>query len=256
MSVPVRRLSAAALVALGAAGLSACSVPALGSTTTVTRTATVSATATVTASADPGPGYGDPTPSPADPALATGLPTDPGTPAPVPGAPVPAAPAGAAVRAKPGLRVRFGQEVLMDGSYARISGTVGFTVTGITKGVAGDLASLNLGQQAVGMTPYYIQVKVTNESAADFAYSSLDGGIVGLLPDGTKGTQVTFIRDFPRCNTGTAPRAFTRGKSYTSCHVYLANDAVRLTGAGWNGIGFSDDASKLDYYRNPVVWTS
>ncbi|WP_370933441.1 hypothetical protein [Amycolatopsis sp. cg13] len=170
-----------------------------------------------------------------------------------------AAPAGDSASAeytKQGTKLKIGEKAVVPFKSQKNTGAIGVTVTGIDKGVEADLAPLKLGDRAKGMTPYYIQVKVTNETGSDFAYSSL-GLMNGLLADGTSGPHVTVIGKFEKCDSGNSGKAFTtKGASYTSCVLALAPAGAEVKGASYGASTYRDLAPNTDYGKDAVTWQS
>ncbi|MBB1155605.1 hypothetical protein [Amycolatopsis dendrobii] len=170
-----------------------------------------------------------------------------------------AAPAGESASAeytKQGTKLKIGEKAVVPFKSKNNTGAVGVTVTGIDKGVEADLAPLKLGDRAKGMTPYYIQVKVTNETGTDFAYASL-GLMNGLLADGTKGPHVTVIGKFEKCDSENADKTFTtKGASFTSCVLALAPAGAEVKGASYSASTYRDLAPETDYGKEAVTWQS
>ncbi|WP_134662059.1 MULTISPECIES: hypothetical protein [unclassified Amycolatopsis] len=170
-----------------------------------------------------------------------------------------AAPAGDSASAdytKQGTKLKIGEKAVVPFKSQKITGAIGVTVTGIDKGVEADLAPLKLGDRAKGMTPYYIQVKVTNETGSDFSYSSL-GLMNGLLADGTDGPHVTVIGKFEKCDRGNSGKAFTtKGASYDSCVLALAPAGAEVKGASYSASTYRDLAPNTDYGKDAVTWQS
>lgn len=168
-----------------------------------------------------------------------------------------AAPAGesaAAEYTKQGTKLKIGEKATVPIKSQKNTGAIGVTVTGIDKGVEADLAPLKLGDRAKGMTPYYIQVKVTNESGTDLSYSSL-GLMNGLLADGTKGPHVTVIGKFEKCDSENADKTFTtKGASYTSCVLALAPAGAEVKGASYSASTYRDLAPNTDYGKDALTW--
>jgi hypothetical protein len=124
----------------------------------------------------------------------------------------------------------------------------------ITKGTKADLASLKLGDQAKGFTPYYVTFKVTNESGTDYSFSSL-GLNSGLLADGSRAQKVSVIGKFKPCDGTSAPRSFTtKGASYTTCTMSLAGPGSSVTGAQFSGYN-SDVSPDTDYGKDAITWS-
>ncbi|MFD2468457.1 hypothetical protein [Amycolatopsis silviterrae] len=155
---------------------------------------------------------------------------------------------------KQGTKLKIGEKAVVPFKSKSNTGALGVTVTGIDKGVEADLAPLKLGDRAKGMTPYYIQVKVTNETGSDFAYASL-GLMNGLLADGTKGPHVTVIGKFEKCDSENADKTFTtKGASFTSCVLALAPSGAEVKGASYSASTHRDLAPETDYGKEAVTW--
>ena len=168
----------------------------------------------------------------------------------------PAAGSSAAEYTKQGTKLKIGEKAVVPFKSQKNTGAIGVTVTGIDKGAEADLAPLKLGDRAKGMTPYYIQVKVTNETGSDFSYSSL-GLMNGLLADGTSGPHVTVIGKFEKCDSGNSGKAFTtKGASYDSCVLALAPAGAEVKGASYSASTYRDLAPETDYGKDAVTWQS
>lgn len=167
-----------------------------------------------------------------------------------------AAASSAAEYTKQGTKLKIGEKAVVPFKSQKNTGAIGVTVTGIDKGAEADLAPLKLGDRAKGMTPYYIQVKVTNETGSDFSYSSL-GLMNGLLADGTSGPHVTVIGKFEKCDSGNSGKAFTtKGASYDSCVLALAPAGAEVKGASYSASTYRDLAPETDYGKDAVTWQS
>ncbi|PKV93433.1 hypothetical protein ATK30_4280 [Amycolatopsis echigonensis] len=165
-----------------------------------------------------------------------------------------AAASSAAEYTKQGTKLKIGEKAVVPFKSQKNAGAIGVTVTGIDKGAEADLAPLKLGDRAKGMTPYYIQVKVTNETGSDFSYSSL-GLMNGLLADGTSGPHVTVIGKFEKCDSGNSGKAFTtKGASYDSCVLALAPAGAEVKGASYSASTYRDLAPETDYGKDAVTW--
>ncbi|WP_037361378.1 hypothetical protein [Amycolatopsis orientalis] len=157
---------------------------------------------------------------------------------------------------KQGTKLKLGEKAVVPFRAQKNTGAIGVTVTRIDKGAEADLAPLKLGDRAKGMTPYYLQVKVTNETGTDFSYSSL-GLMNGLLADGTSGPHVTVIGKFEKCDSGNAGKTFTTtGASYDSCVLALAPAGAEVKGASYSASTYRDLAPETDYGKDAVTWQS
>jgi len=155
---------------------------------------------------------------------------------------------------KQGTKLKIGEKAIVPFSASKKNGAIGVTVTGIDKGVEADLAPLKLGDKAKGMTPYYVRVKVTNETGTDFAYTSL-GLMNGQLGDGSDGPHVTVIGKFEKCDSGNSGKDFkTKGASYDSCVLALAPAGTEVKGASYNDSSRRDQAPNTDYGKDSISW--
>lgn len=175
------------------------------------------------------------------------------SPSPSPSASSSAAPAPEGGFTKQGTELKFGEKALVPFKSMGMLGTIGVTATEIKKGDPAELAPLKLGDQAAGLTPFYVNFVVTNESASDFKFTSL-GLASGQLADGSRAQRVSVIGDFPPCDNSSAAKDFTtKGASYTTCVLTLAGGSSMVTAATYTGLtdsGFPD----TDYGRDPIVW--
>jgi hypothetical protein len=194
-----------------------------------------------------------------------------GTPSAADGAPAPSqaktsaapssadAPAGqssAGSFTKQGTKLKLGEKATVPFKSESKTGAIGVTVKAIEKGAEADLAPLDLGDKAKGMTPYYVRVTVSDESGTDFSYSSL-GLMDALLPDGSEAQQVSVIGTFDKCDSGDAGKDFTtKGATYESCVLALAPGSTAVTGASYNEGEYHDQAPGTDYGDEAVTWQS
>jgi len=161
-----------------------------------------------------------------------------------------AAPVGTFTKA--GSELKFGEKALVPLKSKGVEGTVGVTATGIKKGDPADLARLNLGDRAAGLTPYYVTFVVSNESGTDFAFAST-GTMGGQLGDGSRAQSVFASTGFPPCPRGTASRDFTtKGTTFTTCALTLAGGSSAVTAATYGGSGAG--TGDTDYSRDPIIW--
>ncbi|WIX81211.1 hypothetical protein QRX50_10820 [Amycolatopsis carbonis] len=155
-----------------------------------------------------------------------------------------------------GTKLKLGDKAIVPFKSEGKTGTIGVTVKSIDKGVEADLALLDLGDKAKGMTPYYVRVTVSNESGTDFSYTSL-GLMNALLPDGSEAQGVSVIGTFDKCDSGDAGKAFTtKGATYDSCVLAVAPAGTTVTGASYNEGEYSDQAPGTDYGSKPITWQS
>lgn len=140
----------------------------------------------------------------------------------------------------------------MEWSYANETALLKITVTSIEKGDPADLDVLDLGDQAAGLTPYYINVEVegADDSATKMAYASIDGDFDGLLGDGTEGQSLSIIGDFEPCDTSDFGESFGPGEKVTTCVPYLAGGESAVESARF--APYEGPYGPLD--GQPLVW--
>ncbi|MEW2505201.1 MULTISPECIES: hypothetical protein [unclassified Amycolatopsis] len=155
-----------------------------------------------------------------------------------------------------GTKLKLGEKAIVPFKSEGKTGSIGVTVKSIDKGAEADLAPLDLGDKAKGMTPYYVRVTVSNESGTDFSYSSL-GLMNALLPDGSEAQGVSVIGTFDKCDSGDAGKDFTtKGATYESCVLAVAQAGTTVTGASYDEGDYSDQAPGTDYGSKPITWQS
>ncbi|MEU4671257.1 hypothetical protein AB0F91_25560 [Amycolatopsis sp. NPDC023774] len=155
-----------------------------------------------------------------------------------------------------GTKLKLGEKAIVPFKSEDKTGSIGVTVKSIDKGTEADLAPLDLGDKAKGMTPYYVRVTVSNESGTDFSYTSL-GLMNALLPDGSEAQGVSVIGTFDKCDSGDAGKDFTaKGATYESCVLAVAQAGTTVTGASYNEGDYSDQAPGTDYGSKPITWQS
>jgi hypothetical protein len=118
------------------------------------------------------------------------------------------------------------------------------TVLSITRGSFSDFKGVQLDASEKAGTPYYLRFKVTNVGNGDLG-SNTGGAISGVDDTGQDASSVTFFGSFPPCDETPPPKPFTRGKTWSSCYVYLVPGGI--IGAHYNG--FVDS-----YIESPVTW--
>ncbi|MFD4025614.1 hypothetical protein ACFWRV_19170 [Streptomyces sp. NPDC058576] len=155
-----------------------------------------------------------------------------------------AAPAEGDVTA-PGTKLKVGERAVLPFEYTSDKkGTIAVTVTAIEKGAEADMAPF--GDDAKGMTPYFIKMKVENVGGTDLSYASLS--LRGAL-EGGAGTGVVLVGDIPgKCEADDAPGEFaTKGASYETCSLSATKTAPVTAVEFDEGDAYSD---------SPVVWTN
>lgn len=167
-----------------------------------------------------------------------------------PASSAPANPAAAGEVTAPGTELKIGDTATVSyENYDGVTGLITLTVTSIDKGTEADLAPLNLGDKAAGMTPYYVRATITSadDAAAGLKYLSIDGDFDGLLKDGSKATPLTVIGSWAACESDTGPGEFTKGTSFDICAPALASGNAEVVGAQYR-------PSDGEYYDKPIVW--
>ncbi|MGW4488588.1 hypothetical protein ACWEOE_32690 [Amycolatopsis sp. NPDC004368] len=155
-----------------------------------------------------------------------------------------------------GTKLKLGEKAIVPFKSEGRTGAIGVTVTAIDKGTEADLAPLQLGDRAKGMTPFYVRVTVSNESGTDFSYTSL-GLMNGIFPDGDQAQGVSVIGTFDKCDSGDAGKAFTtKGATFQSCDISVAPAGGAVTGASYNEADYKDQAPNTDYGTDPITWQS
>lgn len=152
---------------------------------------------------------------------------------------------------QPGTVLRIGRPATLPWTgNGKAPGTVTMTVTGIEKGKPSDLAPLNLGQRASGLTPYYIRFTMKNAGNADLSYASPTQW-KGLFQDGTQAQDqnslVVITTRFPKCPWATLPGGFGQGASMNGCFMAFAAGTGKIVGAEWWAAPYS-------LYKGGVIW--
>jgi hypothetical protein len=123
------------------------------------------------------------------------------------------------------------------------------TAVSIKRGSQAEMAGVELEKAQQGQTPYYVTLRVRNEGAGNA--SAEDGvpaaGFQAIDDRGQEGQQVTLIGTFRTCESGTQPKQFTRGVTFTTCQIYFVGTGGSIVQAEWTG---SVDA----YAEKPIVW--
>jgi hypothetical protein len=144
----------------------------------------------------------------------------------------------------PGTKLKVGARAVVPYASGEKKGTIAVTLTAIEPGAKEDLAKF--GDKAKNVTPFYLRVQIENLSGTDLSYTSVS--LRGLGADG-KGTGVIITGETAKCESGSAPKAFsTAGAKYETCVLSAAPDGSKVTAAAYNrGDG---------YEKSPVVWES
>ncbi|MFD9699942.1 hypothetical protein [Lentzea sp. NPDC059081] len=143
----------------------------------------------------------------------------------------------------PGTKLKVGARAVIPYTLSDKSGTMAVTLTAIEQGAKEDLAKF--GDKAKNITPFYLRVRVENLSGTDLSYTSVS--LRGVGADG-KGTGVIISGDTEKCDSISAPRAFTTaGAFYETCVLSGAPDGLKVAGAEYN---------RAEYTKSPIVWES
>jgi hypothetical protein len=118
------------------------------------------------------------------------------------------------------------------------------TIESITKASRSDFNGIQLDAAEKAGTPYYVRFKITNIGDGDLG-ANAEAAVSGLDDSGSERTSVTFIGRFPPCNDTDPPKPFTRGRTWSTCQVYLVPGGI--TGADYSG-------SVESYVESPVTW--
>lgn len=151
----------------------------------------------------------------------------------------------------PGTELTFGDAAVVPFESGDSAGVVQVVVDEISKGAPADLEPLDLGDQAAGFVPYYIQLTVTGVSGSDaLGNYSINESIEGTLPDGDEAQNIYIIGDFAPCEEENFPGDFADGESFTTCVTYLAQESTEVSGARYA----PNDGDYNSYDGEPVSW--
>lgn len=152
----------------------------------------------------------------------------------------------------PGTTLALGETATVPFEYGDGKGVLAFTVTDIEKGEPADLEELDLGDQAAGLTPYYIRITAegVDESAASLAYSSFTGEFDGLLPDGSTGSTIYLVGDWDKCENTNLPGDFAQGDTVETCLAVAAGGDVEVTSVRYAAL----DTDYEMFDGEPLLW--
>jgi hypothetical protein len=123
------------------------------------------------------------------------------------------------------------------------------SVASITKAPAADLNGVELEKEQQGKAPYYVKLSITN--LGDGNASAEDGvptaALQAIDDRGQQGQELTLLGTFRPCESGTQPKQFTRGVTYSTCQVYLVGGGGSIVKDEWTGSGD-------EYTEKPIVW--
>lgn len=161
------------------------------------------------------------------------------------------APSASGEATPPGTGLAVGESalLLLEKSSSAI-GLVEVTVDGVREGTQAELDSLELGEDAEGLLPWYVDVTYTKVGDdADLGSSVLDTELDVFTTEGAPAASVIAFSAFEPCNDQSAPTEFTDGTTYSSCLLV----AVRA-GSTVGSVEFAP--FDTDYSDAPVVWTA
>lgn len=120
------------------------------------------------------------------------------------------------------------------------------TVESIQKGTLADFNGIQLDAAQKASTPVYVRVRLSDLSLGNASASNNDPSVAinGIDNTGQQQQSVTFFGTFPRCNSVSAPRPFTRGTSFETCLTFMVPGGI--TKAAWIGTD--------SYINSPVTW--
>ncbi|SCX39702.1 hypothetical protein SAMN03159343_0749 [Klenkia marina] len=157
-----------------------------------------------------------------------------------------AAPAGDVTA--PGTELALGESAVLELEYTGDTGTVEVTVDAVRQGTQAELDSLEIGEDAAGLLPWYVDVTLTRVGGeGDLSNGTLDSDLDVVTTSGSPTASIIEFSTFEPCNGESAPDPFDPGTSYTTC-ILVAADAADAVGS----IEFAPFDS--DYEDAPVVW--
>jgi hypothetical protein len=109
-----------------------------------------------------------------------------------------------------------------DGESSRVR----LTVTGVTEGKIKDLSQFQLDRETRRSTPYYADVRVTNQGSGDLSGTQVT--LWALDSGGTVRPPAEVVGAFRKCQTEPLPRRFTEGESARTCLLYLLPEGTSL----------------------------
>jgi hypothetical protein len=129
------------------------------------------------------------------------------------------------------------------------------TIKSIQKGSIADFANVQLDAKQKKDTPYYVKVHFTAlGSVAPPSDSDPAITLDGIDDRGQTQSSLIFLGTFQRCDDASAPKPFTKGKSYDTCLTYLVPGGGSIQKMQWaNGPSNGTDVSA--YFDKPVVWS-
>lgn len=144
----------------------------------------------------------------------------------------------------PGTGLKVDARAVIPYASGEKKGTIAVTLTAIDPGAKEDLAKF--GDKAKNLTPFCLRVQIENLSGTDLSYTSVS--LRGLGADG-KGTGVIITGETAKCESGSAPKAFsTAGAEYETCVLSAAPDGSKVAAPAYDR---GDGCEK-----SPVIWES
>jgi hypothetical protein len=164
-----------------------------------------------------------------------------------------AAASGGGATAAPGASMKTGQTATVPFTTTLKSGKngptykLGVLVQSMTKGTLADFNGVQLDADEKASTPYYVKTKITNLGPGKIDTEDNDPSIQIQGVDKTGETQesVTFIGDFPKCDSKTAPNPMAVGSSFETCLTFLVSGGITK-------VAYTGTESYVD---KPVTWS-
>jgi hypothetical protein len=164
-----------------------------------------------------------------------------------------AAASGGGATTAPGTSLKTGQAATVPFTTTLKSGKNGPTyklsvlVQSMTKGTLSDFNGVQLDADEKASTPYYVKTKMTNLGPGKIDTEDNDPSIQIQGVDKTGETQesVTFIGDFPKCDSKTAPNPMAVGSSFETCLTFLVSGGITK-------VAYTGTESYVD---KPVTWS-
>lgn len=154
--------------------------------------------------------------------------------------------------AAPGTELGLGEPAVLELQYLSDggTGTVEVTVDAIRQGTQAELDSLELGADAAGLLPWYVDVTLTRVGGeGDLANGDLASDLDIYTASGSPTSSIVEFSTFEPCNGQSAPDPFDPGTSYSTCVLVAADAADQVTSVKYGPFD-------SDYEDAPVVWTA
>lgn len=153
----------------------------------------------------------------------------------------------------PGTELAIGESAIVQWDYTdEASGLVKVTAVSITQGEESDLDELDLGENASGMTPYYVEVEVEglDDASSSLAYASPSSDFDALLENGEDAVPLIVFGSWDKCPGGSTDSEFGPGQVFTTCVPGLSNTDMPVAGLQW--APYEGDYNSVD--GEPIVW--